>query len=988
VNTKVTAQGGLGKYRLVPSNPSRAGVNLGPTLADCTQHDLNILLPHFRPRWGVETCLGQGSKPPALNMLSPASGKMTPKTATVPPLSQASPSNGLTSGGSNSALNATRTSSFAAALRKLAYQAKDPQEEAAVLAAAAKHNGSPINSTSPRSTTPKRAPPPLVYSGHNANLSSPPVVTIAPTQSLNLSNDGRQRPHSSHSKDEDRASVKDSVSLSQTPTRLVHPQSTAATSREESLTRGFHPYRPEDDLQRAAAAAAAVLPPPFGLDPAYAYHPAFLQPHPYSHPALRFEDPLLLERYRLMQAAPFMPFPPAGLVPHPGVHPLLSGARYPADLLHQYPYISPGAQGLDHRSPQVSADRSKSEDDRVRKSGSISHGTPRDADGSRSNLPSLGGSHNKNHISSNSTHNSYHHKYDNHLFPKQDRVPSESSHSSYNHSTTLGEVEQSKGQPPPPLVSPHRSSSKGSGESAIFRPFEKDGPANSASAAMSLSCSNKTQDVLSVPPLHVSGAGEEKCNGGSSTKSGKDNGGLYSQHTSAVRVFGSTPEAKIINSNYINHRVERFDFKSLARECTAGTGESGKSVSDLSGGSLAAHPPPLAPVPEPVAPVVSRLDLKERRLLEARASDNYNSESEDEADSDEEEDQKRERLTVVDSALPLELEVTPGKLGLMDALGLSTLQRKKDLQCRLFRKRRRLMRERSVSPVEMEDGESGDIDLQTSTLGTPTIDPASLTLEPDYQEKCGFLLTLGIIPLSPERRKDVLVALGLAHGGDNSRSDELDRSNNSLGQTIEPLRITLGQLQERHLAAARQQQQKNHIHPKLGADGSRPVIFPESQSRQLSREFAEQFHESVLQSTRQKELSHKSAARSGEGHGGDAALRGGQDGTARLHLSNDHLHSSSTSRSGDGPRPVYPWPGIEGVLESYLRHREEERMEAQVLLDRCRQLHAEKSELHKVAESLNQRMRVLHQELAARDTERQHTQSAIDNLKKCLRIYR
>jgi hypothetical protein len=61
-------------------------------------------------------------------MLSPSpSGKMTPKTATVPPLSQASPSNGLTSSGSSAALNATRTSSFAAALRKLAHQAKDPQ---------------------------------------------------------------------------------------------------------------------------------------------------------------------------------------------------------------------------------------------------------------------------------------------------------------------------------------------------------------------------------------------------------------------------------------------------------------------------------------------------------------------------------------------------------------------------------------------------------------------------------------------------------------------------------------------------------------------------------------------------------------------------------------------------------------------------------------------------------------------------------------------
>ena len=90
-------------------------------------------------------------------------------------------------------------------------------------------------------------------------------------------------------------------------------------------------------------------------------------------------------------------------------------------------------------------------------------------------------------------------------------------------------------------------------------------------------------------------------------------------------------------------------------------------------------------------------------------------------------------------------------------------------------------------------------------------------------------------------------------------------SGSSLDVTIEPLRITLGQLQERHLAAARQEQEKNqlinHTLGKAGsssaADGSRPVIFSEGRDRHLSREFAEQFHESVLQSTRQKEQSQK-----------------------------------------------------------------------------------------------------------------------------------
>lgn len=68
--------------------------------------------------------MGQGSKPPPLTMVSPA-GKLSRTTATVPPLSQVSPSSSVTSIGNNAAMNATRTSSFAAALRKLAKQAGD-----------------------------------------------------------------------------------------------------------------------------------------------------------------------------------------------------------------------------------------------------------------------------------------------------------------------------------------------------------------------------------------------------------------------------------------------------------------------------------------------------------------------------------------------------------------------------------------------------------------------------------------------------------------------------------------------------------------------------------------------------------------------------------------------------------------------------------------------------------------------------------------------
>lgn len=71
--------------------------------------------------------LPQGAKPPPLTMVNSGASKVTRNTATVQPLSQvSSPSNSVTAMSGNAALNATRTSSFAAALRKLANQAKEP----------------------------------------------------------------------------------------------------------------------------------------------------------------------------------------------------------------------------------------------------------------------------------------------------------------------------------------------------------------------------------------------------------------------------------------------------------------------------------------------------------------------------------------------------------------------------------------------------------------------------------------------------------------------------------------------------------------------------------------------------------------------------------------------------------------------------------------------------------------------------------------------
>lgn len=264
-------------------------------------------------------------------------------------------------------------------------------------------------------------------------------------------------------------------------------------------------------------------------------------------------------------------------------------------------------------------------------------------------------------------------------------APSEQVHLPYQHAAHRSDVELSKSQQLP-RVSPHHPASKnstGSGEGAIFRPFEKDGPSQASNVVMR---NDKTQDLLSVPPLRISSliAESEKVKDSVLNSGGNDDTDATAQQPATVRVFGSTPEVKIINSNFINHRVEKFDFKSLARECVSSSSETSKTVpgADETAGLLVtsvSHQ--ISLLPSSLSPVlVSRLDKKEERLRTARANGTYNSESEGETDSEAEEDKKRERLTIFKRALPDELEVSPSKVMLLHALGLSTLQKKKGWQ--------------------------------------------------------------------------------------------------------------------------------------------------------------------------------------------------------------------------------------------------------------------------------------------------------------------
>ena len=70
-------------------------------------------------------------------------------------------------------------------------------------------------------------------------------------------------------------------------------------------------------------------------------------------------------------------------------------------------------------------------------------------------------------------------------------------------------------------------------------------------------------------------------------------------------------------------------------------------------------------------------------------------------------------------------------------------------------KRRRIYREPSVSPVEVQTGGEKGAERTTTPLQYPptALHPDELNREPHYKQKARFLMSLGLEPVPPERRR-------------------------------------------------------------------------------------------------------------------------------------------------------------------------------------------------------------------------------------------
>ncbi|XP_053556990.1 genetic suppressor element 1 isoform X3 [Bombina bombina] len=305
-------------------------------------------------------------KSPSIGMLSTA----TRTTATVSPLTP-SPLNGsLVPNGSPAAsstlsVQSAPSSSFAAALRKLAKQAEEPRGSS--ISSESSPVSSPATNQSSPASTPKRGPmgPIIVPPGGHSVPNTPPVVTIAPTKTVNgvWRSEARQPDTTSRTSSihRERLLTESQIPAEKTgnpsvPSHLlgnaytftIPPSSVVQDARfqpinlqrsmhhvvppstmTEEYLRSFRPYHTAEDLRMPSLSH-------IGLDPATAaayYHPSYMAHHTFPHPAFRMDDSYCLSALR----TPFYPLHSPGSLPslHPSaMHLHLPGVRYPTELTH------------------------------------------------------------------------------------------------------------------------------------------------------------------------------------------------------------------------------------------------------------------------------------------------------------------------------------------------------------------------------------------------------------------------------------------------------------------------------------------------------------------------------------------------------------------------------------------------------------------------------------------------------------------------------
>ncbi|KAJ3593907.1 hypothetical protein NHX12_006240 [Muraenolepis orangiensis] len=346
-------------------------------------------------------------------------------------------------------------------------------------------------------------------------------------------------------------------------------------------------------------------------------------------------------------------------------------------------------------------------------------------------------------------------------------------------------------------------------------------------------------------------------------------------------------------------------------------------------------------------------------------------------ESDEEE--VRGHLRRVSEQPPLKLDDSSEKMDFLGVFSLTTVGRRDELVQQKRRKRRRMLRERSPSPGGPPSAKRAPPPLPPAPPPLSTrFTPEEMDRAPELEDKNPPARSPDDTARAPGQSEDPPVApphspsgRGLPSPGGPHRAatplgDTLrpkeplpsavypDKSRGPGGEGPPPKRSSnlLGGLQPPHA-----------MQPKEGPAGLNGRSKPWDSF--TPEEFAQQFHESVLQSTQKALQKHK----------------GGATGATE----SSHLQDSSV-RYNIPELQCGRWQGIESIFEAYHEYIEEQSVERQVLQSQCRRLEAQNYNLSLTAEQLSHSMGELMSQRQKLALEREKLQAELEHFRKCLTL--
>lgn len=322
--------------------------------------------------------------------------------------------------------------------------------------------------------------------------------------------------------------------------------------------------------------------------------------------------------------------------------------------------------------------------------------------------------------------------------------------------------------------------------------------------------------------------------------------------------------------------------------------------------------------------VISKLDLEELKLKQKRLNKTFENVSDSEEDDyledsdDNDEDIKLKYRVVLTKRLPLKLDKSPDKMKFLRIFNLTTHKRKSQIEFQKYIKRRKILRELTPEPNTYKTDSIEENKENPQTLSCSQILPDSIaSQETNLEVKIHFMSAIGLREqISSEKLRDTEL---LWDGIIRDREMRIKKDKcwakllNNLNKEI--LHKWLSNLQTNYSHSTTYDLDiSNHFgsngfiqncltntkYSINSSRGQRKVILFNKQlnnestekrshahSLHSSKDFAQEFHESVLLETTKQQM-------------------------ARQEL---HRHYADLSSSSD-----FKWPGIEAVMEAYDRY--------------------------------------------------------------------